>query len=437
VITLTLLHPVQGTAVQSWTFKDDQTVRIGRAVDNEVVLYSAVVSRYHVEVRYEENNWYVHNIGINGTFIEGKKIESEALEDGKTFRLARSGPNIQVSIQSTQDNKTFRQTQAAPNFSASPKSSPQGTGIESPPPLASNTVDSVDPPQRPLPKTSQDIACDHRRSPPSSLICIDCGEPMNVLSTIGPYKVLKKIGDRDITFQAWKNKKTYILRTAPTELLADSTFAQPYRDYLNRAAQLNYGGIPRVIEVLEFEDKPHLVYEMIYGMSLEKWVQDRGRLSLPLAISWITEVARALEYLHQLDPPFVHQGVKPRNIIRPTIPQGNHHLMLVNFGQIDAFSSMENQTESDLAYRSPQLAQGDSPIELDLYGLGATFLFMLTASDPYKYIQLGDNTYRLQVEESPHMPLKAWDLMGGLMKAQSFAPITTISEAIDRFLHLI
>ena len=130
MITLTLLHPVQGTAVQSWTFKDDQTVRIGRAVDNEVVLYSAVVSRYHVELRHENQAWSVHNLGINGTFIEGQKIESEVLDDGKMFRLARSGPNIQVSIQSAQRDPSFPRTPSPADSALGSKTPPQGTQIE-------------------------------------------------------------------------------------------------------------------------------------------------------------------------------------------------------------------------------------------------------------------------------------------------------------------
>lgn len=435
MITLTLLHPVQGTAVQSWTFKNDQVVRIGRAVDNEVVLYSAVVSRYHVEVRYEKSGWYVHNLGINGTFIEGQKIESEALNDGKMFRLARSGPNIKVSIESTKQKTSQPQKSSTSDYSQPLKTPHLGTQIEPRP----NTPEFEDPPipNKNLPSESSTQACTHERSPKSSLICIDCGEPMNVQRTIGAYKVLKSLGDRETTFQAWKNKKTYILKTAPAELLSDPVFAHTYRQSLKQAGEINYGGIPRIIEVLEFEGQPYLVYEMIYGISVEKWVHDRGRLSLPLAISWITEVARVLEYLHHLNPPIVHQGIQPRNIIRPTIPQGNHHLMLVNVGHVDDLLFVEHPTESDLAYRPPNLAKGEISTNLDLYGLGATFLFMLTGADPYKYIQLEDKAYRLQIEDSPQIPQKAVDLISGLLQTQDCNPITSITNAIDQFLHLI
>jgi pSer/pThr/pTyr-binding forkhead associated (FHA) protein len=98
VITLVLLHPLQGTPVQTWTFQDESVVRIGRAHDNDVVLLSAVVSRHHVEVRQTGNTWDVINLGTNGTYIEGKRVDKVAAQDGMVIRLARSGPKIQLNL---------------------------------------------------------------------------------------------------------------------------------------------------------------------------------------------------------------------------------------------------------------------------------------------------------------------------------------------------
>lgn len=100
MITLTLLHPLQDIPVQSWTFDDEPVIRIGRATDNHVVLYSAVVSRHHVEIRRNEVSWDVLNLGSNGTYLDGKRINQTSIADGGVIRLARSGPKIQVRIDS-------------------------------------------------------------------------------------------------------------------------------------------------------------------------------------------------------------------------------------------------------------------------------------------------------------------------------------------------
>jgi pSer/pThr/pTyr-binding forkhead associated (FHA) protein len=100
VITLTLLHPSQATPLQHWQFDNDQsTILIGRALDNHVVLYSAVVSRRHLEIRHNDHDdWELENLGTNGTFLNGNPIEKTAVVDGMVVRLATSGPQIQIRL---------------------------------------------------------------------------------------------------------------------------------------------------------------------------------------------------------------------------------------------------------------------------------------------------------------------------------------------------
>ncbi|MDJ1182650.1 FHA domain-containing protein [Roseofilum casamattae] len=103
MISLTLLHPLKDTPIQHWEFKEESVVRIGRSTDNHVILYSAVVSRHHVELRCEESSWEVVNLGTNGTYLDGTRIEKMPLTHEAVIRLARSGPKIQIRIDSGQD----------------------------------------------------------------------------------------------------------------------------------------------------------------------------------------------------------------------------------------------------------------------------------------------------------------------------------------------
>ncbi len=100
MITLTLLHPLQPVPVQSWTFEEESQIRIGRSTSNEVVLYSAVVSRHHVEIRKVGKEWEVANLGANGTYINGTRIDKTVALDGMIIRLASSGPKILIKIES-------------------------------------------------------------------------------------------------------------------------------------------------------------------------------------------------------------------------------------------------------------------------------------------------------------------------------------------------
>lgn len=98
MISLTLLHPVQSTPVQNWTFEHEPVIRVGRAVDNHVILYSAVVSRHHVELRRMGKEWQLVSLGSNGTFLNGKQIQQAPLTDGAMIQISRSGPNLQVHL---------------------------------------------------------------------------------------------------------------------------------------------------------------------------------------------------------------------------------------------------------------------------------------------------------------------------------------------------
>ena len=98
MITLSLLHPVKQIPVQVWTFPSESIIRIGRSNDNQVILYSAVVSRHHVELRRSGSGWEVINLGTNGTYLDGKRVTQVPITDGAIIRLARSGPNIQIRM---------------------------------------------------------------------------------------------------------------------------------------------------------------------------------------------------------------------------------------------------------------------------------------------------------------------------------------------------
>ncbi|MEK0177812.1 MAG: FHA domain-containing protein [Microcoleus anatoxicus] len=98
MIKLTLLHPLQSIPVRSWTFEDEEVVCIGRSTESHVVLFSAVVSRRHIELRRSGKNWELINLGTNGTYLDGQPIASIPIVDGLIVHLARSGPKIQINF---------------------------------------------------------------------------------------------------------------------------------------------------------------------------------------------------------------------------------------------------------------------------------------------------------------------------------------------------
>ncbi len=113
MITLTLLHPIQSVPVQSWCFESESVVRIGRSNDNDVIIYSAVVSRHHIELWNNPLGWEIINFGANGTYIDDQLIAQVLVVDGMTIRLGNSGPSIRIRVTTT--NLQLDQVSKPPN----------------------------------------------------------------------------------------------------------------------------------------------------------------------------------------------------------------------------------------------------------------------------------------------------------------------------------
>ncbi|MBP0022038.1 MAG: FHA domain-containing protein [Cyanobacteria bacterium SBLK] len=114
MIVITLLHPSKSAPVQSWVFESETEITLGRGSQNDVVLYSAVVSRRHAKLqqidaiaeqdysRDEGESWEIVNFGANGTYVDSnvltKERESIAVYDGTIVRLGETGPKIRIRI---------------------------------------------------------------------------------------------------------------------------------------------------------------------------------------------------------------------------------------------------------------------------------------------------------------------------------------------------
>ena len=131
-ITLFLLRPSSPVPAQAWKFEDEPVIRIGRLADNHVVLYSAVVSRHHVELRRTTSGWDVVNIGANGTYIDGKRVEQTVASDGMVLCIADTGPHLQIRFGDVDSEVgvTSRPTPAQPSSTSKGESKAGSTFLK-------------------------------------------------------------------------------------------------------------------------------------------------------------------------------------------------------------------------------------------------------------------------------------------------------------------
>ena len=73
---------------QVFPIKQDLT-KIGRKLDNDLVIQEPLVSRYHAEIRLEDDKFHLHDLeSTGGTFLNQKKISSSVLYTGDIILLA-------------------------------------------------------------------------------------------------------------------------------------------------------------------------------------------------------------------------------------------------------------------------------------------------------------------------------------------------------------
>jgi serine/threonine protein kinase, bacterial len=160
VVTLTLLDRQQKTPLQQWCFENSTVIRIGRAVDNHVVLNDSLVSRYHLELKQisaakKGDSWQVISQGTNGTFLNGTLINKCILPNNSLLQLAQGGPILKFQLQEIPEPDALPGHQNQ-NVTAAFNSS----------------------------------SCTHEGNSPNNLFCVHCGEPLSVQQRIRHYQVL-------------------------------------------------------------------------------------------------------------------------------------------------------------------------------------------------------------------------------------------------------
>lgn len=161
-------------------------------------------------------------------------------------------------------------------------------------------------------------------------------------------------------------------------------------DLLEREARilksLNHKKIPKYIDsfVLETETEKifYLVQELAPGKTLTQWVE-QGRLFSEAEIFKIAQtLLETLSYLQSFTPPIIHRDIKPQNILLDEEGQ----VYLVDFGAVqDTYRHTVtggSTVVGTFGYMAPEQFRGQASPATDLYGLGATLIFLLTGKDP-------------------------------------------------------
>jgi DNA-directed RNA polymerase specialized sigma24 family protein len=98
-LNVTVVSP-EGDVTDRLTFPTRESVSIGRSPESDVSLaeFGKKVSRCHAVLLHDGTGWEYYNLGVNGTFSNGKRIDTLTINAPTVVRLGKTGPILQFRV---------------------------------------------------------------------------------------------------------------------------------------------------------------------------------------------------------------------------------------------------------------------------------------------------------------------------------------------------
>ncbi|MCF0260285.1 MAG: protein kinase, partial [Erysipelotrichaceae bacterium] len=148
---------------------------------------------------------------------------------------------------------------------------------------------------------------------------------------------------------------------------------------------IRHEALPGVLDFINIDGRYYTVMDYISGMSLDKYVKSGKKFTRHQLIEWAVTICRALECLHNQNPPVIHCDIKPANLLADA--NGKIHLIDFNISyylnQPGAVGYSKGFSAPELAYAFSQSGRfnRDSNVvteQTDIYALGATLYYLIT-----------------------------------------------------------
>ena len=177
-------------------------------------------------------------------------------------------------------------------------------------------------------------------------------------------------------------------RTLQSDLL------QQARDQFQREAtvlaRLDHPNLPKVSDFFSIGGRDYLAMDFVPGKDLRTLMLEARQANTFLpendVMSWASQLADALSYLHSQEPPILHRDIKPSNL--KVTPSGL--LKLVDFGLVKLLAPGEVtitilQGQGTALYTPLEQYGGDSghtDPRSDVFAFGSTLYHLLTNTPP-------------------------------------------------------
>ena len=207
---------------------------------------------------------------------------------------------------------------------------------------------------------------------------------------------------RAIDMRTGHNVAVKVLRP---EFNEDAEFIGRFQREAEAASKMTHHNIVNLLDVGMDGENRYLVMEYVQGKTLKEVIQERGRITAPLACQITIRILSALEHAHRNG--IVHRDIKPQNIL----VHADGHIKVADFG-IARIADSSTLTKGDnvmgsVHYFSPEQARGEGATATsDIYSTGVVLYEMLTGRVPFD----GDNPVAVAMQHLHATPVPIQNL---------------------------
>ena len=238
------------------------------------------------------------------------------------------------------------------------------------------------------------------------------------------YVLVEKLGEGGMgeVFRAkhLRMDRDVALKVIRRERMAHPDSVKRFRREIRAAAALAHENVVMAYDADQAGEIHFFAMEFVDGTNLARLVIQKGPLTVTTACDYIRQTANGLQHAHEKG--LTHRDIKPANLLlTKTGVVKISDLGLARIDDVAGTDSVSRITKDGLVvgtpdYLSPEQARDsrDADIRSDLYSLGCTMYFLLSADVPFPGGTPTEKMLRHSREAFP--PMRRTDLPAGLDK---------------------
>ena len=211
----------------------------------------------------------------------------------------------------------------------------------------------------------------------------------------GRYEIIEKVGTGGMA-DVYRAKDHRLNRYVAVKILKneyseDAKFVTKFRQEAQAIACLSHPNIVGVYDVGQEQDMHYIVMEFVDGITLKKYIEQKGKLSVREAVGIGLQIANGLEAAHANH--IIHRDIKPQNIL--ISKDGTAKVSDFGIAKAASSNTITANAMGSVHYISPEQARGGfSDEKSDIYSLGITMFEMLTGRVPFN----GETTVAIAIK---------------------------------------